>query len=750
MGTGRERDRELKAKERKERANASDEEERSDTKKEKSRDRGRDRSRERGRNRSRERGRDRSKERDKERRDGDRERKRKRSRERESRRDDFHEKRRRRDQKKEEFAAGKEEEKRRKGAEMEQWGEIKSKQMASGEVAKSSGGEISLSIEETNKLRESLGLKPLQIDKPEDDKTTASKEVHAPPSNIGSIKAAEKLKEKLETLREKRKQHKKLMSMKTLGEPAGDNESTLEWVKKSRTLQEEKEKAQKRAELLSEMDEEFGISELVQGALTPPPQQQQDYVSADLKGLKVEHSTEAFLEGRNTILTLKDAGVLDEADDVLINVNVVDSEKAARNVELRKKRSPYEDMSEVDSLQQKPSLLKKYDEEIEGIKKSAFELGDFGTVDTSGLKEAESVRQELEDRALTLQMDPAQVASEYYTKDEMVQFRKPKKKRKVRRMKANELESFSQSTADNSEMALDDIANDEIAQLRKPKMKKKIRQLKADDLLSLANEESDHGSRDHGSRTTTEGDVNDGDVIVLDTTAEFCRQLGEEEADTTQPKQKSGDLEGMDVQESDVQEAIGGWTEVELNAPKSSLPKEEELYQEAEPVVSSGLSAALRMATRKGFVDSGTSTKSSNEIVHVYSDVQRDREYERQKERERERDLSHSRTMTFPEKKAYNPHVNIEYVDDKGRSLTPKEAFRYMSHKFHGRGSGKRKTERRMKKLEEEHFMNKSSSIDTPLNTLAMLQSKQKKSQTPYIFISGGSLSMLAPDLEKK
>ena len=103
------------------------------------------------------------------------------------------------------------------------------------------------------------------------------------------------------------------------------------------------------------------------------------------------------------------------------------------------------------------------------------------------------------------------------------------------------------------------------------------------------------------------------------------------------------------------------------------------------------------------------------------------------------------------------------------------QAFRHLSHKFHGRGSGKKKTERRLKKLQEEHvskyselhmiiqfevkimqflkpmfchmyiqFMNKSNSVDTPLNTLAMLQSKQLKSQTPYIFISGGSQSMLA------
>ena len=42
------------------------------------------------------------------------------------------------------------------------------------------------------------------------------------------------------------------------------------------------------------------------------------------------------------------------------------------------------------------------------------------------------------------------------------------------------------------------------------------------------------------------------------------------------------------------------------------------------------------------------------------------------------RDLSHSRSITFPEKKSYNPHINIEYVDDKGRELTPKEVCMYV------------------------------------------------------------------------
>jgi SART-1 family len=58
--------------------------------------------------------------------------------------------------------------------------------------------------------------------------------------------------------------------------------------------------------------------------------------------------------------------------------------------------------------------------------------------------------------------------------------------------------------------------------------------------------------------------------------------------------------------------------------------------------------------------------------------------------------------MEFREKEGYKPEVKLEYVDDAGRTVTPKEAFRMLSHRFHGKGSGKKKTEKRMKKIEED------------------------------------------------
>jgi len=62
--------------------------------------------------------------------------------------------------------------------------------------------------------------------------------------------------------------------------------------------------------------------------------------------------------------------------------------------------------------------------------------------------------------------------------------------------------------------------------------------------------------------------------------------------------------------------------------------------------------------------------------------------------------------MEFREKEGYKPEVKLEYVDDGGRTMTPKEAFRMLSHRFHGKGSGKKKTEKRMKKIEEDQVFN--------------------------------------------
>lgn len=474
-----------------------------------------------------------------------------------------------------------------------------------GPILKGSGEATSLSIEETNKLRAKLGLKPLEVgddsskkkegegeaNEEESLSSSAKKDVHVPAKNIGDIKMAEKLREKMETMREKRRIAKKLASVRTLGEVEDKEESTATWVMRMKRLAEEKAQAEKRAKLLEEMEEEFGVGDLV--SETFREEKRQAYTSRDLKGLKVEHKMEVFQKGRGVILTLKDAAVLDEGEDVLVNVNITGDEKAAKNVELKKGKplyNPYEDEEEEEEGGRLPSLLKKYDEEIEGVKKESFELGESGAVDTEERRKRELVRQQLKARGISLETAPSQLAREYFTTEEMVQFKKPRRKKKVR----------------------------------------KREKLKADDLLPLPEEVQarDHGSRDHGSRRRAEAEMEEdnpgvteemmmvidddmeagldaalvktrrlmnrtkseasgaakvatmlqsipkasqesessGEVIVLDATAEFCRQVGEEEEEGSRGRMPSRAEEEEEVEMEEMATAVessGGWMEVQ-------------------------------------------------------------------------------------------------------------------------------------------------------------------------------------------
>ncbi|CAH2236528.1 jg8011 [Pararge aegeria aegeria] len=119
--------------------------------------------------------------------------------------------------------------------------------------------------------------------------------------------------------------------------------------------------------------------------------------------------------------------------------------------------------------------------------------------------------------------------------------------------------------------------------------------------------------------------------------------------------------------------------------------------------------------------------------VNIVDDENEDDKYGR-----RERGGGYSGPLSeFREKSNFRPSIKLEYVDDDGRPLCAKEAFRYLSHKFHGKGPGKNKQEKRIKKAQQEGLMKKMSSTDTPLNTLQMLQQKQKETHSPFVVLSG-------------
>jgi U4/U6.U5 tri-snRNP-associated protein 1 len=76
------------------------------------------------------------------------------------------------------------------------------------------------------------------------------------------------------------------------------------------------------------------------------------------------------------------------------------------------------------------------------------------------------------------------------------------------------------------------------------------------------------------------------------------------------------------------------------------------------------------------------------------------------------RDQQESRLLAEHFSKEYKPNVELKYIDDFGRSMNQKEAFKHMSHQFHGKGSGKQKMEKQLKKIEDEKRQLAQSSLD--------------------------------------
>ncbi|KAJ6576459.1 SART-1 family-domain-containing protein [Mycena vulgaris] len=89
--------------------------------------------------------------------------------------------------------------------------------------------------------------------------------------------------------------------------------------------------------------------------------------------------------------------------------------------------------------------------------------------------------------------------------------------------------------------------------------------------------------------------------------------------------------------------------------------------------------------------------------------------------------------------KSYKPDVNLVYYDEYGRSLTPKEAWKALSHVFHGKGSGKMKTEKRLKKIKDEEKQQAMASGDTPLSMTKAFQLRQEKTGQAHMVLSVGN-----------
>jgi len=623
------------------------------------------------------------------------------------------------------------------------------------------GSEISLSIEETNKLRISLGLKPLKEENNKEKEAKQKQKRKEESKEAKSFLLKEKLKES-----KKNREYLSQISGKSLGEElAEEDEGAAAWVAKSRILQEtDKQLAERRARTLADQDAEFETDDA--------------YSSKDLKGIKIGHKLENFLaeSGEQVILTFEDTRILKDADTLndeeaqLINPNIREKEIANRNQDRRKKKPVYDAYSD-----EKKELLPQYNAPKE---QETFMLDDEGIVDMEVKAKNEWLqsRKEIAGKSL-YSLDTEKIGmTEFYTKQEMVKFKNPgqKKKKKIRTKEKLELEPLSDQTtkadlgsrSESTKLKLDQIREEDqkvknkkgyARALEKAKEETQIlfededdttlsntltnvRELSTKKKVQAANLSAKFEEKLKNRQHKGEVKLQDPSLLFTATT-EFVRGIQNTfDERITKSKSKKIKEESMEIDipiiEEDVtehermiqqeaekerkrrqkEERKKQKEEEKIRAEEESHGNNSAVLDSAEPLVSGGIAATLSLLKSKS-----VNHEPLDSVVGRKNDKLKD-----------------------VDKRDPAPKVRLDYLDEYGRQLTPKEAFRQMSHKFHGKKPGKNKQEKRIKQQKEEIKRKGMDAGDTPNMTVHAMRMEQEKTQQPFILLSGASSSLYA------
>ncbi|MCJ1362949.1 hypothetical protein MMC16_002055 [Acarospora aff. strigata] len=659
----------------------------------------------------------------------------------------------------------------------------------------------SFSIEETNKIRIAVGLKPLPVPgggptfKPSKDSDTSSDE-EEPGSTLESrqaqsydnwkkledeAEAKAKRETKNEAIKKARDAARKFAKLegKGLGEVDPETElDTRTWLiqQKKRQKKLEKQKARKMEEELAERE------------------QAAEHTSADLAGVRIGHELDDFEGEGEQVLTLKDTTIdeNEEEGDELENLDMKEKEKLSERVELKKKKPVY-NPNDVDEGGQK-SLLGQYDEEIDGKKRKRFTLDGQGA--TAEEKEAmkHSVAEKLKATPISLDILKEVPTSDYLDISE-IKVKKPKKKKSksTRQKVADEDDIFptikeingdqgnghsmevdsgqangtsnaaKKRTLDDTSFVDDDDLQASLALQRRTALKKR-KKTKPEDLARQLREEASATSG-HVD-TNANGSDNDEDVgLVIDETSEFVANLqkppvadrrrrsiskpanGTNDATQASPAADTGGDVDMERSYNDVEDEVDLKARIKRETSSPATPNFTSTGLSEDASLNQGTGATLAMLRQRGLIkpsDAGDLNAIHRDRLRFLADKQRhetlaeqkarlQRERDRQsgkldrmsaREREeyarwenKQRDQQESRQMADIFNREYKPDVQLKYVDDHGRMMNQKEAFKHLSHQFHGKGSGKQKTEKYLKKIEDEKKREAMSTLDSSQST---------------------------------
>eukprot|EP00927_Polykrikos_kofoidii_P051603 TRINITY_DN45399_c0_g1_i1.p1 TRINITY_DN45399_c0_g1~~TRINITY_DN45399_c0_g1_i1.p1 ORF type:complete len:602 (+),score=145.11 TRINITY_DN45399_c0_g1_i1:252-2057(+) len=592
------------------------------------------------------------------------------------------------------------------------------------------GETLDLSVEESNKLRAELGIKPL-VEKGKTDPLGSSKnpvDVHAKAAIDSSKGPSEsELKRRSAAVRNK-KDHEDLTSGEGLGdilkrEEAGRG-NAAEWIANTRNAD---------GSMKSQ-----GLAAVSAVASSDSKKRKVRDTDGDIPAMKVRHDAKDLEDGNEITMVLSDKpiltadGAIDDSRDELSNVKLVDTERAKHNEEVRKQ-------VEYDPTKEGQDILEKYNDLKTGPKGFLIGGTTMGTIEETDPEKKLSILMALSDRQSLESKHKLQ--TDFYTAEEMNKFRKPPKKKTKRRKDdktADKDDHIGGAAPTGTALAgrPADAGSDEEDPELYEQLSKQRRLVRRSDAGSVKKGEAALAAiceriqgidadlpkgADELEKTTSAvsktGAKEPGENIAMTATTEFCNvvQTPLEKEDTlkhesfrgsTLYKKQAAQRKGLKMR-SRAHLATAAVADADVSA--NTGDREEEISNLIEESLdlscASGLAYLRARSQIGGDQDSHKNRKSDNRPLEMST---------------------------------LDGDIKLEYRDDFGRVQTPKEAFRAISWKFHGKVPGRKNMERRLLRLENEMRLKAMDPINE-LPTLRALRHVQTSDAKPYMVLSGAN-----------
>lgn len=565
-------------------------------------------------------------------------------------------------------------------------------------VTSTSSTNESLSLSETNKLRISLGLAPI----PEPSLQRVSEQT------TESFQASQLQKERDEKLRQKlslakskaEKRRKVKISQSLLDEEEDDiSKSTDDWLSNISAKTSSAPKNKKRKITTRTTD------------------------TNDLTGVKVSHNaSDLSAVGDDVILTLKDKDILDEEDELESEL-LVQKKRLEKDLAEKLRTNKYDlNGQELSKLEMREQAMMGGDEN-EGFVLNGTDIK-MGGNDIA--KEKATVGQDENTPKPRIKFSLEDIDDDL-DDDETPNDYAKSKPTKMKKLKKKSKSQSRQKDIDDTETVLRPVtlsnADDEVDDDFELQSRLAVNRLKKQKKNKMSPEELAREIEEEKTNRM-EVDIPKDQGVVIDENDEFLSSIRA----VVDEKEKDDAMPESIVEDTDVPVAEAVDTEMHDQKDEVVEPQDD---VEQDTNFGSGLASTLSFLRSKNVVHTKTEAeiaaekrakeiKKEADLKKLQVEIERrkheesiradprflklsgkDREEYLQSEMDKFKASQNAREMA-EKLKDYNPDVDIKHVDEYGRVMNQKEAFKHLSHQFHGNGESKSKKAKKQKKVEEE------------------------------------------------